>query len=282
MNLFLKATICFALFCLFSCKHEGISGTSLLIGQDCAFAVKYDAEVITTEEPVNAADMSRLTPEAKVGLMPHSRRNAVEFCMKENGSSEWLIEELKPRQVFEARSYTSPDPSPKAKTIKVVNDQATFIDAGGHTIKTESFKINEMTKSLNSMLHLAKNSSSTANISKMLEDARNANAEILDMGEGLFRITKSLPNSTDMVSILLDKNLERVISSATLDGLGKPIFFSTYTYEKGDAPILKTVVQRSFKTNPQGIEMKAEKMIEFIKLDIVGNIPNKGTSNTKN
>jgi hypothetical protein len=283
MNVFFKTLFCFALFCIIACKHEGISGTNVLGRQDCAYSLKYDAEVTMTQEPVNAADRSRLTPQDQVGLMPHTTRSAVEFCMKGNGASEWVIEKMQPRQVFEAKSYTLPDSSPITKTIRIVNDQATYIDAGGKVIRTTELKVNELTTGLNNLMNLAKNGSTEADFDKMLADARAANAEIVDMGEGIFRISKQLPTSSDVMSIMVDKKLGRVISNAMLNYLGKPKYVVAYAYEKGDAPILKTVIQRSFNTSPFGIEMKNEKVVEFIKLDISGKIPNKlDLSNAKN
>jgi hypothetical protein len=285
MKFFLKCTFFFALFFVFACKRELIgtngSGLGSILGSgDCAYSINYDAEVTMTKQPVNAADMNRLTAEDKVGLLPHTTRSAVEFCMKGNGSSEWVIEKMKPRQVFEAKSYALPDPSPKAKIIRIVNDRATFIDSSGNVIRNAAFKVNELTAGLNSLMNLAKNGNTESDFNKMLEDARKVNAEIVDMGEGLFRITKSMPNSSDMMSVMVDKVLGRVVSNAILTGLGKPKYMVNYIYEKTDTPILKTVIQRSFNTSPHGIEMKSEKVVEFIKLDISGKIPNKTDGST--
>jgi hypothetical protein len=134
---------------------------------------------------------------------------------------------------------------------------------------------------MNNLVTLAKNGNTDTDFNKMLEDARKANAEILDMGEGIFRISSSMPNSSDMMSVMVDKNLARVISSAILNGLGKPKYISSYMYEKTSTPILKTVVQRSFSTSGHGIEMKSEKVIEFLKLEISGKIPTQTGSNSK-
>jgi hypothetical protein len=234
-----------------------------------------------TQQPVNASDLNQLTPQDKVGLLPHTTRSAVEFCMKGNGTSEWVIEKMQPRQVFEAKSYTLPDPSPKTKTIRIANEQATFMDASGKVIRTTDFKVNELTATLNNLISLAKNGNTDSDFNKMLDDARKDNAEVVDMGEGLFRITKPMPTTSDRMSVMIDKNLGRVISNAVLNGIGKPKYMVTYAYEKANIPILKTVVQRKFSTSPSGVEMKSEKVIEFLKLDIVGKIPTQ-TGSIKN
>lgn len=283
MNVFVKSTFCFAFFCIISCKNEGMLGTGgLNIGDgDCAYSIKYDAEVTMTQQPVNASDLNQLTPQDKVGLLPHTTRSAVEFCMKGNGTSEWVIEKMQPRHVFEAKSYTLPDPSPKTKTIRIINEQATFMDASGKVIKTTDFKVNELSSALNNLMNLAKNGSTDSDFNKMLDDARKDNAEIVDMGEDIYRITKPIPTTSDMMSVIIDKNLGRVVSNAVLNGIGKPKYMVTYAYEKASTPILKTVVQRKFSTSPSGVEMKSEKVIEFLKLDIAGKIPTQ-TDGTKN
>jgi hypothetical protein len=282
MNVFFKNLFCFALFCMVACKHEGISGTNVLIGQNCTYSVKYDAEVTSTQQPVNTADMSRLTPQDKVGLLPHATRSVVDLCMKNNGSSEWVIEKMEPRQVFQAKSYTLPDPSPKTKTIRIVNDQATFLDASGNVIKTTAFQVNALTTGMYNLMALAKKGNTESDFNVMLEEAQKDNAEIIDMGEGIYRITKSMPTTSDRMSVMVDKTLGRVISNAVLTALGKPKYVVSFSYEKGNKPILKTVVQQRFNTSPSGIAMKSEKVIEFLKLDISGEIPNKtAISSTK-
>ena len=128
MKIIFKAIALVALLFSVACKHDAIGGGNLLGGENCAYSVKYDAEVTMMQQPVNAADLNRLTPQDRVGLLPHTTRSAVDFCMKDNGASEWVVEKMQPRQVFEAQSHTLPDPSPKAKTIRISNDKATFID----------------------------------------------------------------------------------------------------------------------------------------------------------
>jgi hypothetical protein len=267
---------------MIACKHESISGANVMGGQDCAYALKCDAEVTMTQTPVNASDMSRLTPQDQVGLMPHTTRSAVEFCMKGNGTSEWVIEKMQPRQVFEAKSYTLPDPSVKTKTIRIVNDQATYMDAGGNVIRTAEFKVSELTAGLNNMMNLAKKGSTDTDFDKMLADARAANAEIVDMGEGVFTITKQLPNTSDRIAVMVDKTIGRVLSNAVLNDLGNVKYVVAFTYEKTEQPILKTVIQRSFTTSPDGIAMKSEKVIEFIKLEFSGQMPDKTNLTPKN
>ena len=277
MRFILKFTSLIALLSLVACKHDvlGGGGSNLLGGENCAYSIKYDAEVTMTQQPVNAADVNRLTPQDRVGLMPHTTRSAVDFCMKDNGASEWVVEKMQPRQVFEAKSHTLPDPSPKAKTIRIANDKATFIDASGKVIKTTDFQVNALTAGLNNLMTMAKNGNTSQDFDKMLDEARKANAEIVDMGEGIFTIRKPMPGTNDFMSVMVDKNMGRVISNAVGNQFGKPKYVVVYAYERGETPILKHVIQRKFTTSPSGVEMKSEKSIEFIKLEISGKIPNK-------
>jgi hypothetical protein len=279
MKFILKMTSLIALLFLVSCQHDALGGGSILGGDNCAYSIKYDAEVMMTQTPVNAADLNGLTPQDRVGLMPHTTRSAVDFCMKDNGSSEWVVEKMQPRQVFEAKSHTLPDPSPKTKTIRIANDKATFLDANGKVIKTTDFQVNTLTVGLNNLMNLAKNGSGSGNFDKMLADARKDNAEIIDMGEGVFTIRKTLPNSSDVMSIMVDKNMSRVLSNAVSNQFGKPKYVVVYAYEAGATPILKHVIQRSFSKSPSGVEMKSEKTIEFLKLEISGKFPTKNDQN---
>jgi hypothetical protein len=275
MKLIFKVIPFIALLFGVACKHDVLGGGNTLEGNNCAYSIKYDAEVTMTQTPVNSADLNRLTPQDRVGLLPHTTRSAVDFCMKENGMSEWVVEKMQPRQAFEAKSYTLPDPSPKTKTIRIANDKATLIDASGNVIKTTDFQVNALTSGLNNLMSLAKNGSSSGDFDKMLEDARRDKAEIIDMGEGIFTIRKLIPNSTDVVSVMVDKNMGRVISNAVGNQFGKPKYAVVYSYERASTPILKHVIQRKFSTSPSGVEMKSEKTIEFLKLEISGKIPNK-------
>jgi hypothetical protein len=275
MKFILKMTSLITLLSLVACQHDALGGGNILGGENCAYSIKYDAEVTMTQTPVNSADLSRLTPQDRVGLMPHTTRNAVDFCMKDNGSSEWVIEKMQPRQVFEAKSYTLPDPSPKTKTIRIANDKATLLDANGKVIKTTDFQVNALTSGLSNLMNLAKNGSGSGDFDKMLADARKDNAEIIDMGEGVFTIRKPIPNSTDVMSIMVDKNMGRVLSNAVGSKFGKPKYVVVYAYEPGATPILKHVIQRKFSTSSSGVEMKSEKIIEFLKLEISGKFPNK-------
>ncbi|MDZ7880440.1 MAG: hypothetical protein U5L45_22375 [Saprospiraceae bacterium] len=92
------------------------------------------------------ADANRLTPQDRVDLMPQTSRNTVEFCMKKDGTSDWLIEKKQPQQVFEAKSYTLPDPSLKAKCIHYF--QMTMcqlhIDEKGNLIREAEFRANQL------------------------------------------------------------------------------------------------------------------------------------------
>ena len=275
MKIILKVIALVALLFPVACKHDAIGGGNLLGGENCAYSIKYDAEVTMMQQPVNAADLNRLTPQDRVGLLPHTTRSAVDFCMKDNGTSEWVVEKMQPRQVFEAKSHTLPDPSPKAKTIRIANDKATFVDASGKVIKTTDFQVNALTTGLNNLMTIAKNGNTSQDFDKMLVDARKANAEIVDNGEGIFTIRKPMPNTSDVMSITMDKNMGRVLSNAVTNGFGKPKYMVIYTYERGEMPILKRVMQRKYSKSPSGVEMTSEKSIEFLKLEISGQIPNK-------
>jgi hypothetical protein len=261
MKFIFKMSSFIALLLSVACKHDALGGGNILGGDNCAYSIKYDAEVTMTQSPVNAADLNRLTPQDRVGLMPHTTRSAVDFCMKDNGSSEWVVEKMQPRQVFEAKSYTLPDPSPKAKTIRIANDKATFLDANGKVIKSTDFQVNALTTGLNNLMNLAKNGSNSGDFDNMLADARKDNAEIIDMGEGVFTIRKSIPNSADVMSIMVDKNMGRVLSNAVGNQFGKPKYVVVYAYEPGSTPILKHVIQRKFETSASGVDMKSEKTI---------------------
>ena len=94
MKIILKVIALVALLFPVACKHDAIGGGNLLGGENCAYSIKYDAEVTMMQQPVNAADLNRLTPQDRVGLLPHTTRSAVDFCMKDNGTSEWVVEKI--------------------------------------------------------------------------------------------------------------------------------------------------------------------------------------------
>jgi hypothetical protein len=243
-----------------------------LLVLDCAYSLKYDAEVTMTTKPASMADMGRLTLQDRVDLMPQTSRSAIDFCLKKDGSSEWLIEKKKPEHVFEAKSFTLPDPSPKSKTIRIRNDKATFIDANGHVIREADFKVNALTAGLKDMVQMANGSSSSADFEKMLADAQRDGAIVKDLGDGVFNITKQLATSTEKVTVTVDKTLGRVIGNAVNDATGKLKYAVIYNYERGATPVLKNVIQRGYKTTPLGIPMVSQKMIEFHKLEISGTL----------
>jgi hypothetical protein len=81
---------------------------------------------------------------------------------------------------------------------------------------------------------------------------------------------------------MVDKTIGRVLSNAVLNDLGNVKYVVAFTYEKTEQPILKTVIQRSFTTSPDGIAMKSEKVIEFIKLEFSGQMPDKTNLTPKN
>ncbi len=109
MKILLKVMLFVVFGLVIACKHEANETNNIFGGQDCSYSLKYDAEVTMTLQVANSADINRLTPQDRVGLMPHTTRSAVDFCLKKDGTSEWLIEKKKPQHVFEAKSYTLPD-----------------------------------------------------------------------------------------------------------------------------------------------------------------------------
>ena len=279
MKFFLKTSIFMLCLVFFgSCKHDSPFSSGLLGGQDCSYSIEYDAEVTMTEKPINAADFNRLSPQDKVGLMPYSTRNEVNFCLKKDGASEWVIEKKQPQAVFEAKSYTLPDPSPKTKTIRIRDDKATFIDESGKIIRETPFEINKLTISLKEMVKLADATNSTGDFDKMLVAAQKDGATIKDLGEGLFNLTKKIPTSEDKVTVTVDKKIGRIVGNGVTDPSGKLKFMTIYTYEKESTPIIKNVIQRSFKTTSSGVAMVSQKITQFHKLVISGSLKEAKTS----
>ncbi len=128
------------------------------------------------------------------------------------------------------------------------------------------------------MMRLANGSSSSDDFDKMLSDARKDGALIQDLGDGVFSLTKQLTTSAEKVTVTVDKTIGRIIGNAVKDANGKLRYAVIYNYERGDAPILKNVIQRGYKTTPSGIFMVSQKMIQFHKLEMSGTFKDGNTS----
>ena len=172
--------------------------------------------------------------------------------MKTDGTSEWLIEKKTPQEVFEPKSYTLPDPSPKSKTIRIKNDKASFIGADGKVIRETDFKVNALTAGLKEMVKLANGTNSATDFDKMLADAQKDGAKVQDLGNGVFNLTKKMPTSPEVVTVTVDKTMGRIIGNAIKDANGNLKYAVLYGYEPGTTatPILKNVIQRGYKTTP--------------------------------
>jgi hypothetical protein len=284
-KLFFKIALFACILLAMACKHDAVSdgANGLLGGEDCAYSLKYDAEVTMTTKPASLADMGRLAPQDRVDLMPQTSRSTIDFCLKKNGSSEWLIEKKKPEHVFEAKSYTLPDPSPKIKIVRIKDDRATFIDENGKVIKESPFEVNQLTIGLKDMIKIANNINPTGDFDKMLADARKDGATVSELGGGTYNLTKKLSSPTEAVTVTvtLDKTVGRIVGNAIHDNLGKPKYTVIYNYAQGTKPVLKNVIQRSYKTTRNGISMLTQKIIQFHRLEISGTPKGGDDANSK-
>jgi hypothetical protein len=285
MKNFLKITSLALILLASACKHDLSEGKmDILRGDNCSYSIDYDAEVTMTTKPINSADMSRLTPQDRVDLMPETSRNAVSFCMKKNGSSEWLIEKKQPQEVFEPINKMLPDPSPKTKIIRIRDDLATFIDEQGKVIRETKFEVNQLSIGLKEMVKIANTTNPTHDFEKMLTDVRKDGGTISDMGNGVYNLTKKITSPTETVTVMVtvDKTVGRLVGNAIYDNMGEPKFVVIYNYERGTTtPILKNVIQRGYNTTKSGVAMVSQKIIQFHKLEISGTLNDEGTDNSK-
>jgi hypothetical protein len=240
MKILLKMVLFIALCFAYACKHDSKGIGNMLGGEDCAYSVKYDAEVTSSTTLANMADANRLTPQDRVDLMPQTSRNAVEFCMKKDGTSDWLIEKKQPQQVFEAKSYTLPDPSLKSKIIRITNDNVSFLDEKGNLIREAKFEANQLSLGLKDMIKIAKNTNPTGDFEKMLTDARTDGATVTDLGDGVYTLTKKIVKSNEAitVTVTVDKSIGRIVGNAIYDNTGKPKYMVIYSYHGGANPII--------------------------------------------
>ncbi|MDZ7880439.1 MAG: hypothetical protein U5L45_22370 [Saprospiraceae bacterium] len=111
---------------------------------------------------------------------------------------------------------------------------------------------------------------------------RNDGATVTDLGDGVYTLTKKVvkSNETITVTVTVDKSIGRIVGNAIYDNTGKPKYMVIYSYHSGANPIVKNVIQRSYKTTRNGIALVTEKTTQFHKLEIIGTIPSDKGSNS--
>ena len=251
--------------------------------------LKYDVEEITTTKiaptsgraRVNSTnDYKTLSNTEQVLLMPKSSRTAVETRVREDGSTEILIEILEPTEKFEAKSYTLPDNTPKVKKIFIANNQATAFDEKENPIHNFTMDINSMTRSIKEKIteeqKNADTSAKSANgVNNTLKKFINNGAKVYALSKGMYKIEQTIGKDKQKTITTIDATSGRTLHTAMFDKTGNLKLGTINIFaNKNNKTVLSSTIKHAFFTTNSGVRLVNQTISKYNKFEVSGNFCN--------
>ncbi|MCX8481009.1 MAG: hypothetical protein ORN58_03730, partial [Sediminibacterium sp.] len=251
--------------------------------------MKYDVEEITTTKVAPISGRSRvnstndyksLSNTEQVLLIPKSSRTAVETRVREDGSTEILIEILEPSQKFEAKSYAPPDNTPKVKKIFIANNQATAFDEKENPIHSFSMDVNNMVRSLKEKIaeeqkNTDTNAKSTNKLNNTLIKFINNGAKVFAVGKGMYKIEQTIGKDKQKTITTIDATSGKTLHTAIFDKAGNIKLGTINIYaNKNDKSVLSSSIQHAYFTTNSGVRLINQTISKYNKFEVSGNFCN--------
>ena len=213
--------------------------------------VNFEAEVLSYEE---LADPKSATVMEQINAMPHALRSNISIQIYEDGTSDWRIEKLTPKNDVTVKHLTPVNPDPQTKVTRINRfGMGYFYDEKGKLLKEHAVPV----QSFSDLIIKAKKNpdevfstmgiKTVGNLDSYLSDAKSKGSIIQDLGNSKISIsstlTQSMPNARIAgdkrddyeITDIIDKNIKMVVRS-TMYGKKKKDLISevNYSYKLND------------------------------------------------
>lgn len=229
--------------------------------------MSYEAEMLTYQ-PLGG-DGKAPTPD-RIAAMAKSARTRISVEVYEDGTSDWTMETLAPKQNTLMRDLTPPDPSPQTKKTHILRDgMGYFYDAGGKLLHKDPVPVQSFTP----MLVQIKQDRTAANaiigvkseqeVTAMIANAKAQGGIVQDLGNGNISIRNMVLTMNrnarggiaDMKQVdIVNGRLGIVVGSSLYDGGDQLVCQTFYKYKKENNKnklIPETIYSKSWHVNPR-------------------------------
>ncbi len=215
---------------------------------DGVMSMSYEAEMLTYQ-PLGSNDKAP-TPD-RIAAMAKSARTRISVEIYEDGTSDWTMETLTPKQNTLMKDLSPPDPSPQTQKTRILRDgTGYFYDASGKLLHKDPVPVQSFVPMLARMKQdpTAVNSvigvKSEQEVTTLINNAKLQGGIVQDLGNGNVSI-RSLVQSATRNGRGDNKNLKQVdIVNATFG-----IAVGSSLYDETDQLVCQTFYKYKLESN---------------------------------